>query len=61
MQLLQTCIGPTIRIGQEIQFLPCAGFFQKDHQLVSHSIITVFVKLTRQNQLCKKIIHIEKF
>ena len=27
MQLLQNCIGPTIRIGREIQCLPYAGFF----------------------------------
>ena len=27
MQPLQICIGPKIRIGQEIQCLPCAGFF----------------------------------
>ena len=26
MQLLQNCIGPTIRIGREIQCLPYAGF-----------------------------------
>ena len=28
MQLLQNCIGPTIRIGQQIQFLPYAGFLE---------------------------------
>ena len=27
MQLLKNCIGPTIRIGPEIQCLPYAGFF----------------------------------
>ena len=27
MQPLQTCIGPTIRIGRESWFLPYAGFF----------------------------------
>ena len=27
MQLLQNCIGPTIRIGREILCLPYAGFF----------------------------------
>ena len=26
-QLLQNCIGPSIRIGQEIQCLPYLGFF----------------------------------
>ena len=29
MQPLQNCIGPTIRIGQEILCLPYAGFFFK--------------------------------
>ena len=27
MQPLENCIGPTIRIGREIQCLPYAGFF----------------------------------
>ena len=27
MQHLHNCIGPTIRIGREIQCLPYAGFF----------------------------------
>ena len=29
MQLLQSCIGPTIRIGQESWCLPQAVFFKK--------------------------------
>ena len=30
MKILQNCIGPTIRIGQEIQCLPYAGFLSTD-------------------------------
>ena len=31
MQPLQNCIGPTIRIGQEILCLPYAGFLSKKY------------------------------
>ena len=32
MQPLQNCIGPTIRIGQEILCLPYAGFFVSESE-----------------------------
>ena len=38
MQPLQNCIGPTIRIGQEILCLPYAGFLDKVSLLMINSL-----------------------
>ena len=35
MQPLQNCIGPTIRIGREIQCLPYAGFLTQGLQKIA--------------------------
>ena len=35
MQPLENCMGPTIRIGQEIFCLPCAGYFKWKRKYVT--------------------------
>ena len=46
MQLLQNCIGPTIRIGQEILCLPYVGFFSLSH------FFNLFLNVTMIMNIC---------
>ena len=51
-QLLQNCIGPTIRIGREIQCLPYAGFFilkTQDTNYLSQLVLVSFWSINKAN------------